>query len=110
MPYRRPPQNTKRYHPPLLPFNIGPRRPAATYTAQSGHKDYLDIPMPNEQEYPSEYVEERRGISGLSGIVEFVRTHIHVEELILIGLIILVLDESLEDNLLLILLIYILLF
>jgi hypothetical protein len=111
MPYRRPPQNTKRFLPPLLSFNTSPRRTAPSpYPGQSSHKDFLDIPLPNEQEYTEAYHEERRILPGLSSVVDFVREHIHIEELILIGLIILLLDESMEDNLLLVLLFYILIF
>lgn len=111
MPYRRPPQNTKRFLPPLLPFNFTPRRPnTSPYHSQGSHKDYLDIPLPNEQEYPAAYAGEKRILPGLSSVVDFVKEHIHIEELILIGLIILLLDESMEDNLLLVLLFYILIF
>lgn len=111
MPYRRPPQNTKRFLPPLLPFNITPRRTASSAYSNSGyHKDYLDIPLPNEQENSTAYPDEKRKLPGLSSVVDFVREHIHIEELILIGLIILMLEESMEDNVLLVLLFYILLF
>ncbi len=112
MPYRRPPQNTKRFLPPLLPFTVTPRRSSPSpYPNQGYHKDYLDIPLPNEQEYgPYPYPEEKRILPGLSAVVDFVREHIHIEELILIGLIVLLLEDSMEDNLLLILLFYILIF
>ena len=111
MPYRRPPQNTKRFLPPLLPFNFTQRRTApSSYPNQGYHKDYLDIPLPNEQEYAAAYPDEKRILPGLSSVVDFVKEHIHIEELILIGLIILLLSESMEDNLLLILLFYILIF
>ena len=111
MPYRRPPQNTKRFLPPLFSFNTAPRRPApSSYPSQGSHKDYLDIPLPNEQEYSGVYHDEKRILPGLSSIVDFVKEHIHIEELILIGLIILLLDDSKEDNLLLVLLFYILIF
>lgn len=110
MPYRRPPQNTKRYLPPLLPFDVTARKAVPSpYPNQGYHKDYLDIPLPNEQEY-APYPEEKRILPVLSNIVEFIREHIHVEELILIGLIILLLEDSVEDSLLLILLFYILVF
>ncbi len=110
MPYRRPPQNTKRFLPPLLPFNLTPRRAApAPYSNQGYHKDYLDIPLPNEQEYAA-VPDEKRFLPGLSTVVDFIKEHIHIEELILIGLIILLLEDSMEDNLLLVILFYILLF
>lgn len=111
MPYRRPPQNTKRILPPLLPINLNPRRTASeAYTAPNSQKDYLDIPLPNEREHTPVYPDERRILPGLSQIMDFAREHIHLEELILIGLIILLLGETMEDNLLLVLLFYILLF
>lgn len=111
MPYRRPPQNTKRFLPPL-PFNFTPgRNTASAYSNTENHKDYLDIPLPNELEYANSSPGERGLLSGFSSVVGFVKEHIHIEELILIGLIILLLEESrADDNILLILLFYILIF
>ena len=111
MPYRRPPQNSKRFLPPLFPlYGNSKRVGTAPATGVNAHREYLDIPLPNEREYPYELAEERKKFPGLSSIFDFIKEHIKVEELILIGLIILLLDEAMEDQLLLIILVYILLF
>lgn len=111
MPYRRPPQNNKRFFPPLFPlYNNQSRNNAAPFEAFTHRRDYLDIPLPNEKEFPDDFKEDKRLLPNLSSIVDFIRQHIKVEELILIGLIILMLDESFDDQLLLVILIYILLF
>ncbi len=107
MPYKRPIQNTKKY---ISPFYS----PTPPYSMNAGpsfqEKDFYGIPLPNEREAFSDNVQKRTVPSTLSGIIHYVRRHVKVEELILIGLIILLLDESFEDDLLLIILIYILLF
>ena len=83
--------------------------PQNTYdSGQNG--DYINIPMPNESESARPIWSQGKGHSGLSGIAGFIREHIRLEELILIGLIILLLGETIEDDFLLIILIYILLF
>lgn len=111
MPYRRPPQNTKRFLPPLFPLYGNSRRASPTTSTGTGiHREYLDIPLPNEFEHSGGLFDERNKIHGISSIIDFVREHIKIEELILIGLIILLLEEAMEDHLLLIILIYILLF
>ncbi len=74
------------------------------------HKDFFGIPLPNEKEALPGHAAGKKKAPALAGILDFVRGHIRIEELILIGLIILMLDESIEDDLLLIILIYILLF
>lgn len=111
MPYRRPPQNSKRFLPPLFPMYGNQRRAAAApMPGSSMHREYLDIPLPNELENSGDVMEERKKSIGLSSIIDFIREHIKIEEIILIGLIILLLDEAMEDQLLLVILIYILLF
>lgn len=103
MRYRRPFQSAKKYPPP---FNSE----IAPNTYNFGYaKDPVSIPMPNEKEYFPGILGGLR-IPGLPAVIDFFRGHIRLEELILIGLIILLLDESIEDDFLLILLIYILLF
>jgi len=72
--------------------------------------DFYGIPLPNEKEEIAEYRPPRRGIPIISDIVRYIRRNIRLEEIILIGLIILLLDESIEDDLLLVILLYILLF
>jgi hypothetical protein len=89
MPYRRPTYSTKKYLPSYSGGNI---------------------PMPNEKEGLSGIFGGKLKIPGLPIVTDFLKEHIKLEELILIGLIILLLDESIEDDFLLIILIYILLF
>lgn len=102
--YRRPFQNTKKY---LPPFNGG----IAPNTYDFGNnKDFVSIPMPNEKESLSGILGDKLRIPGLPAVIDFFREHIRLEELILIGLIILFLDESIEDDFMLIILIYLLLF
>jgi hypothetical protein len=103
MPYRRPVHNTKKYLPPYGGGN-------APNTFEFGYgKDTVSIPMPNVSEgFPG--ILGKLRIPGLPAVANFLKEHIKLEELILIGLIILLLDESIEDDFLLIMLIYILLF
>jgi len=72
--------------------------------------DFSDIPLPNERESRFEQPATSKFTGRLYNIVNYIRRHIKIEDIILIGLIILLLDESIEDDLLLIILIYILLF
>jgi hypothetical protein len=66
--------------------------------------------MPNEIE-ASQGAPRSLGISEVfSSVVNFIREHVTIEEVILIGLIILLLDEPAEQEILIILLVYILLF
>jgi hypothetical protein len=75
-----------------------------------GQKDFFGIPLPNEREPMPGNPVEKRSMPSLSGIINYLRRHVKIEDIILIGLIILMLDEAIEDDLLLIFLIYILLF
>ncbi len=111
MPYKRPIPGSKKY---ISPFY----NPIPTYSMNfSGaplhkEKSFFGIPLPNEKEVP--YISGtnigRKISSPLSGIIRFIQKNIKIEEIILIGLIILLLDEAFEDDLLLIALVYILLF
>ena len=107
MPYKRPLYNPKRYISPFYSPNP-PYSMNSTSTLQQ--KDLSDIPLPNDREVPPKYVGEKRAVPSLSGIMHYIKQHVKIEEIILIGLIILMLEESVEDDLLLIILIYILLF
>lgn len=72
----------------------------------TGTKELQSIPLPNEDIEPlgeTETTGEKRVFS-LDNIIK----HIPLEEVILLGLIILLLDESLEDDFLLIILVYLL--
>jgi len=109
MPYKRPIRNPKKYMPqsdspgPSYSFsNIG------SYSHDDS--DFFGIPLPNEREVQNiESAKSKRGFP-LAKVVSYIRRHITIEEIILIGLIVLLLDESFDDDLLLIILIYILLF
>jgi len=79
-------------------------------TGAYGKYDFYGIPLPNEKEDLLDYKPPRKGIPIISDIINYIRRNIKIEEIILIGLIILLLDESIEDDLLLVILIYILLF
>lgn len=107
MPYKKPTLNLKRY---MFPF-YNPNPPYSMNTAAPGRDgDFLGIPLPNEKEVIPELTAEKRAFPTLSGIVNYIRRHVKIEDMLLVGLIILMLDESIEDDLLLIILIYILLF
>lgn len=109
MPYKRPINNFKKYiprfHNPSPQYSI---KSAGSYTHHES--DFFGIPLPNEKEIqPGSDFDTRKGLS-LSGVIRYIQNHIKIEEIILLGLIVLILDESFEDDLLLIILIYILLF
>lgn len=72
--------------------------------------DFFGIPLPNEKEVKTFEAAKSKSNFSLPRIVNFIRRHITIEEIILIGLIVLLLDEAFDDDLLLIILIYILLF
>lgn len=84
--------------------------------------NYITIPFPNEVEASA--VQARKashgirggmtkglpfGIPNISSVVDFLRNRISIEEIILIGLIILLIGEEIKDEFLIIMLIYILL-
>lgn len=107
MPYKRPLIGSKKY------ISSG-YTPHPSYSMSSPEpfeqKDFYGIPLPNEREGYTDHMKEKRALPSLYGIVNYIRRHIKIEEIMLIGLIVLMLDESIEDDLLLIILIYILLF
>lgn len=107
MPYKRPTQNSKKY---MSPFYSPNPSYSMNTSGSSKQKDFFGIPLPNEKETRPGFFEEKKVMPSLAGIVNYIRQHVKIEEIILIGLIILMLDESIEDELLLIILIYILLF
>ncbi len=109
MPYKRPINNIKKYIPRF--YNPSPSYPMNSAGSYSHHdSDFFGIPLPNEKEIQQgNDFETRKGLS-ISSIIRYIQNHIKIEELILLGLIVLMLDESFEDDLLLIILIYILLF
>ena len=65
------------------------------------------IPLPNEEEDAVEKQSTRH--TQKPSIISFFKERIHIEEIILLGLIFVLLDEGIDDDLLLIVLVYILL-
>jgi hypothetical protein len=76
-------------------------------------KSGVDIPLPNQVEDKKiasrKLVLRKPGLPQKPSFFDAIRERIHIEELILIGLIILFLKDGIEDELITILLIYILL-
>jgi hypothetical protein len=109
MTYKRPINKIKKYIPRLYyPRPSYSQNSAGSYSHHES--DFFGIPLPNEKEIrPKGDYGAQTGLS-LSNIIRYIQRHIKIEELILLGLIVLMLDESFEDDLLLIILIYILLF
>jgi len=84
------------------------RRPRTSEKNKLPEKSTDSIPLPNEKEYtPARPESEIR--QPPSSILDLVRKYIHFEEIIIIGLIFILLDEGIDDEFLLIILIYILL-
>lgn len=106
MPYKRPNQGSKKF----LPAYGSKKTDNQNIFGTGYDSDFINIPLPNEREGFKHPWSKGKGLSGLNGVLDFLREHIRVEEIILIGLIILLLDESIEDDFLLIILVYILLF
>jgi len=105
MPYRRRPQLNRRYfhsEPDSGTENLKNSYNVETSTLGS-------IPMPNESERAPESVPDPRKAHKMPSILGFLKGHIHLEEIILLALIFLLLEEGIDDEFLLILLIYILL-
>jgi hypothetical protein len=110
MHYKRPVYGTKKFTPRF--YDPNPAYPVNSAGIHV-HNDnsFLGIPLPNEKEVFPDYIPERKKRqSPLAAIIRYIQKHVKIEELILLGLIVLMLDESFEDDLLLIILIYILLF
>lgn len=109
MPYKRPINNIKKYMPRFYSPNPSySMNSAGSYSHDDS--DFFGIPLPNEKEVLQKNENENRKGLSFPSIIRYIQNHIKIEEIILIGLIVLMLDESYEDDLLLIILIYILLF
>jgi hypothetical protein len=107
MPYKKPQQNTKKY----FPLFNGIKEGYPENTVDTGYyKDFINIPMPNEKEIGNYNWNKKKKTTGFPAIIEFIKEHVKIEELLLLGLIFLLFDESIEDDFLLIILVYILLF
>jgi hypothetical protein len=68
-----------------------------------------DIPLPNNKENAQGSINQKRGMSP-SSIINFFKNKITIEEIILIGVIFVLLEEGIEDEFLLLMLVYILIF
>lgn len=104
----RPPFGRRYPHSNTVPSQKGD--PLDTYAKNPGHNEMtINIPLPNEleekPEHPSSIHNRHK-----SSFLEYLKKRITLEEVILLGLIFLLLDDAIEDEFLLIMLIYILLF
>ncbi len=114
MPYRKKPLYNKKYtYSGSLSDNY--KAPAKDKTFNTIIKESFeknkDIPLPNEKEIPDTNDNSSRGKNKFP-LMNIIGERIHLEEIILIGLIFLLISEGLngiEDEFLLIILIYILL-
>lgn len=101
--YGRHPYINRRYSHPNTKGKYENERP-------SEEKQKVEIPLPNQSEVESSKVsKEGKEIARKSSFLDIIKNRIHLEEIILIGLILLFLKEGIEDELLIILLIYVLL-
>lgn len=113
MPYRRPAPPNKRFLPPGLAFKA---ENTPGYAVPDIRQEYIHIPLPNEREVIPETYGERKKSSlfnsgfSLPAIFDFLRERIKLEEILLIALIVILLGESVQDEFLIIMLLYILIF
>ncbi len=109
MPYKRPIRSFKKYIPQL--YSSSPSYSISNVGSYSHEdSDFFGIPLPNEKEVKNVGAVKIQRYFSLDKFINYICRHITIEEIILVGLIVLLLDESFEDDLLLIILIYILLF
>lgn len=105
MPYRRYPQSNRRY----TYGNEEEKKetPDALFTAANSDISATidDIPLPTDIEEPETITRKFDKPS----LFDFIRDKIHIEEIILIGLILLLISEGIGDDVLIILLVYLLL-
>lgn len=108
MPYRNNPFKIKRYTysntvlQPNEPFN---NNDISTESINVS----ADIPLPNNKENIQD-TGDRKKVMNPSSIINFLKEKITIEEIILIGVIIVLLAEGVEDEFLLLMLVYILIF
>lgn len=109
MPYMRRPYIKRKYmyQEPPLPVHMEDEYPTAGKAAMAKEK-LADIPLPNEKEDMSPET-SRLTTQQKPFFLSFLKNRLRIEDIILLGLILLLLQEGVEDELLLILLIYILL-
>jgi hypothetical protein len=105
MPYRRNPFANRKYFHTEEPAAVIEQSKIQSYPDQPARLE--SIPMPNEADENTDVTPEMRK-SGRLSIIDFFKNRIRLEEIIIFGLIFILLQEEVEDELLLILLIYIL--
>lgn len=120
--YRRQPQISRKYihntepeYTPELNYNqeMNPetgRTAAEALIKAGGVNPAAEIPLPNEIEASEVSLHNSRNRTGKTSFLSNLKDRIHLEEIILLGLIFLLLDEKVEDDFLLLLLVYILIF
>lgn len=101
MPYKSYPGNYRRR--PGLNLDIHPKDNPADKRSES--IEAASIPLPNilEEEAPRESPMQSRK----KPILDFFKDHIQLEDIILIGLVLLLINEGIEDEMLIILIVYI---
>lgn len=112
MPYMRRSYMNRRFirQEPALPQEPAmPRQGTSESKAgEEAVEKLINIPLPNEKEEAVAAEFQPRELRR-SSFLSFLKSRIHIEEIILLGLIFLLLEEGIDDEFLLILLIYILL-
>jgi hypothetical protein len=106
MPYRRNQQIYRRH--PYFSMMSKPTGPVHD-DAQDELKAIAGIPLPNEAEIPYEKPDDEKRKAKKTNILDFFKNHIKVEDIILVGLIFLLIEEGIEDELLLLVLVFLLL-
>lgn len=106
MPYRRSPFYSRRY-PSMVP-SASASITAEEFPIPETSKEVETVPAPNSAEEPPEETPDIHR-AGMPHFFNLLKDRIHLDDIILIGLIFLLLDEGMQDDFLLILLIYILL-
>lgn len=108
MPNRNNPFRLKRY---TYPNNS--QLPAGSFNNKNAEAESIkinaDIPLPNNKENIQDSI-SRKKEKDSSSIIDFLKEKITIEEIILIGIIFVLLEEGVEDEFLLLLLLYILIF
>lgn len=103
--YRRNPYANRKYVHAEEPAAVTEQGKIQSYPDQSVKLE--SIPMPDEADENTDITPGMRK-SGRLSIIDFLKNRIRLEEIIIFGLIFILLQEEVEDELLLILLIYIL--
>ena len=105
MVYRRIPR-FRRYGSPPTPQNNQQINNYGDSKPKDIHEDLKNIPLPNENESPAPR-EVQEDIGNTDPIRTFIQ-QLHMDEIILIGLIFLLITERIDDDFLLIILVYLL--